>query len=86
MRLKFLASAAPLLIAASVVAGSLTACAPHRNEYYDSGYNDHHRWNDREEAAYVRWEQQQHMRHIEFDRRQAAEQNAYWAWRHQHPG
>lgn len=85
MRLKFLASAVPLAVAAALAAGSLAGCAPHRNDYYDSVNNDHHRWNNREDAAYRRWEAERHMDHIDFDRRPAADQNAYWSWRHQHP-
>lgn len=85
MRLKFLASTIPLAVATALAAGSLAGCAPHRTDYYDSGYNDHHRWDNREDAAYRRWEMEQHMDHIEFNRRAAAEQNSYWAWRHQHP-
>jgi len=86
MRLKLLASAVPLAIAASLAVGSLAACAPHRNDYYDAGYNDHHRWDSHEAALYRQWEINQHMQHVEFDRRQATEQQAYWNWRHNHPG
>jgi hypothetical protein len=85
MRLKFLASAIPLVVAAALAAGSLTGCAPHRNDYYDSVNNDHHSWNSHEEVVYRGWETNQHMDHVTFNRRAPAEQNAYWSWRHQHP-
>jgi hypothetical protein len=85
MRPKFLVARAPLVMAALLSGGALTACA-HPSNTYDSRYEDQHRWNRREDAAYRRWEMERHYRHIDYQRRVAEEQRAYWYWRHQHPG
>jgi hypothetical protein len=74
----------PLAAAMLVSAGFATACAPTRN-VYDSSYNDNHRWDRREDAAYRRWEAEQHLRHIAYEQRVVDEQRAYWTWRHEHP-
>lgn len=84
MRLKSLLCAGPLMAAALIAAGVATACAPTRN-VYDSSYNDNHRWDRREDAAYRRWEAERHLRHIAYEQRALDEQRAYWAWRHDHP-
>jgi hypothetical protein len=72
-------------LAATVIAGaSFTGCA-HPANYYDSARNDNHRWDRREDTAYRRWEAERRFDHMEFNRRSADEQRAYWAWRHEHP-
>lgn len=74
------------LITATVLsAGSLAACS-HPAQYNDAVYNDRHRWDRREEAAYRRWEEQRRLNHIEYERRNVEEQRAYWTWRHSNPG
>ncbi len=52
---------------------------------YDRHHRDYHNWDDHESRAYVRWETDNRRRHREYARRQRAEQNRYWAWRHNHP-
>ena len=84
MRVKSILFGLPMMVVAIGAAGMATACAPHRT-VYDSSYNDNHRWDRRERAAYERWEAEQHLRHIEYEQRAIAEQRAYWTWRHNHP-
>jgi hypothetical protein len=84
VQMKSLIRSAPLIAAALLSAGALTACS-HPNEHYNRGYNENRRWDRREELAYERWEMDRQLRHIEFARREAAEQRAYWIWRHDHP-
>jgi hypothetical protein len=73
-----------LALAAALAIGSVAACS-HPYEYNDVAHGDHHRWDSREDAAYRRWEAERRIDHIEFDRRTAADQSAYWTWRHAHP-
>jgi hypothetical protein len=60
------------------------ACA-HPRDFFDAGANDHHRWNSNEDIAYRRWEAERQVQHVEFERRSADDQRAYWSWRHSHP-
>ncbi|HMD38027.1 MAG TPA: hypothetical protein VKH15_02030 [Candidatus Acidoferrum sp.] len=53
---------------------------------YDANHRDNHKWDDREDSAYRRWEAENHKDHQDFAKRQAEEQNDYWNWRHSHPG
>jgi hypothetical protein len=85
MRLHFPIRRARLIAVAGVLAtASLGACT-HRNNIYDPTYNDTHRWNAREDAAYRRWEAERRLQHDEYSRRAVDQQRAYWTWRHQHP-
>jgi hypothetical protein len=75
-------AAASILSSMSIL--SISACArPH--EYYDTIYSDRHRWDEREETAYRRWELERRFEHIAFERRREEEQREYWRWRHDHP-
>jgi hypothetical protein len=76
---------APWIAAGLIATASLGACS-HNRDIYDSGFNDHHRWDSHEEAAYRRWEVERQMQHADYSRRSADDQRSYWAWRHQHPG
>ena len=84
MRFKFLLRHAPVFVAGIFAATSLASCA-HPTEYYDPVFSDRHRWDDREEVAYRRWETERRIDHIEYQRRAVDEQRAYWNWRHSHP-
>ena len=54
--------------------------------YYDRKHKDSHEWNEREEAAYRRWlEEERHEQYRDFARQNAARQSEYWEWRHEHP-
>jgi hypothetical protein len=85
MRLKLLLRGVPFLAAGVLASASVGACA-HRNDIYDVGNNDYHRWDSREDAAYRRWEAERSVQHVEYARRTADEQRTYWTWRHAHPG
>jgi hypothetical protein len=71
----------PLMIVALGAAPvALTACAGHRT--YDPYYGDYHRWNSSEDGFYRQWEGETRRAHIDFGRRPAEEQHAYFDWRH----
>jgi hypothetical protein len=85
MRSRALLNRATLVVATTLAFGSIAACT-HPNDYYDVAYNDHHRWDSREDQAYRRWEAERRVEHVEFTRRNADDQRAYWTWRHSNPG
>ena len=51
---------------------------------YDVDHRDYHRWNRGENGYYARWEGETHHDHVDFNKRSANDQQAYWAWRHDH--
>jgi len=53
--------------------------------YYDRDAKDYHQWNAQEDRAYRRYLQEQRQRDLAWERANAAQQRAYWKWRHQHP-
>ena len=50
----------------------------------DERNNDDHTWNNREDNAYRIWVRENHRKYVEFDKLRAEDQQAYWAWRHEH--
>jgi hypothetical protein len=77
---------AALLCAALLVPIALapTALFADDRSYHDKKNNDDHRWNAQEDRAHRIWEKQNHKRHTDFSRRNENDQQAYWAWRHEH--
>lgn len=73
---------APLLFSAALATSLFTAgCAVHARVY--DGYNgDYHRWNGHEVVYYNQWEHSTHRDHVDFEKRNQADQKAYWQWRH----
>ncbi|MGA9642833.1 MAG: hypothetical protein WBQ72_15665 [Terriglobales bacterium] len=60
-----------------------TACIHRTPRYYDSYYNDYHKWNDREMDYYDRWCRETHRDpRIDFAKLHADEQDQYFKWRH----
>ncbi|MDB4874292.1 MAG: hypothetical protein JWM41_738 [Gemmatimonadetes bacterium] len=73
----------PVLLAALAAASAgISACAGHR--VYDPYYGDYHRWNHSEDGLYRQWEGETRRDHVDFGRRPAEEQHAYYDWRHKH--
>jgi len=74
-------SFARVLLATAIAAPTLaTGCAAHVG-VYDPYYHDYHNWNG-EVVYYNQWEHDTHRDHVEFKDRSAADQKAYWDWRH----
>jgi hypothetical protein len=72
-----------LLLAAAALASLLMipGCAG-GSLVYDPYRRDYHRWDQGEVGFYQQWEVGSHRIHMDFNRRSAADQNAYWGWRH----
>lgn len=73
-----------LMLAAGIMATSAVGACSHPNYVYDEPYATQRVWDGHEEAAYRRWETERQIQHMEYARRTAAEQRAYWTWRHDH--
>ena len=56
-----------------------------RARIYDEPRRDYHRWDSREERAYREYLRETHRDYVEYKRLERREQEAYWAWRHDHP-
>jgi hypothetical protein len=80
MRVKH-AMIALTLFATALSATAVTGCAS-GGLVYDNYGHDYHRWNPGEDRFYRRWETGTHRSHMDFQRRSAGEQRAYWGWRH----
>jgi hypothetical protein len=53
--------------------------------YYDKNGKDWHDWNDNENNAYRRYQQDHHKAGNDFAKASSREQAAYFKWRHAHP-
>jgi len=56
-----------------------------KKRYYDRDAKDWHEWNEQEERAYRRYLEESRQRDLAWERANAAQQRAYWKWRHKHP-
>jgi hypothetical protein len=52
--------------------------------YQDREHHDEHHWDSREDHAYRMWLRERHRHYREFNRLNERDQQAYWAWRHEH--
>ena len=75
------------LMLGAVLATPVVVRADQHDEhrYYDAEHKDYHEWNEAEERAYHHWlVDVEHRRYHEWAKATAAEQRAYWHWRHEH--
>jgi len=73
-----------LFLAAAVFAASLlTAGCAARVRVYDPYDHAYRAWAP-EASYYGQWEHDTHREHMEYQKRNAADQKAYWEWRHNH--
>jgi hypothetical protein len=52
--------------------------------YHDAKNNEDHQWNNQEDKAYRIYVKQNHRRYRAFAKLNDSDQQAYWAWRHDH--
>lgn len=71
-----------LLSVACVSPVFIAGCAVHAR-VYDPYYHDYHPWGG-EVTYYQQWETSTHRSHVDYNHRSAADQKAYWDWRHSH--
>lgn len=53
---------------------------------YDKNHKDYHNWNGDEDRMYRQYLTDHHRKYRDFKRQNAAQQRAYWQWRHTHGG
>ena len=56
----------------------------HSRTYHDKQHNDDHTWDNREDRAYRMWAKENHRKYRVFNKLKDQDQQAYWAWRHEH--
>jgi len=77
--------ATALIIPITVTPPALQAANDHRvRTYHDREHNDDHQWNDHEDRAYRMWAKENHRKYRDFAKLKENDQQAYWAWRHNH--
>jgi hypothetical protein len=52
--------------------------------YHDKQHYDDHKWDSREDRAYRIWVKENHRKYETFSKLRDEDQQAYWAWRHDH--
>jgi hypothetical protein len=65
------------LLGPALVCALVVGCAEHRRVVVDT-------YGPGETTYYAQWEHETHRDHVEYERRQKAEQHEYWEWRHHH--
>jgi hypothetical protein len=76
---------AALLAPMAAVAAPISQDASVQVRVYDEKHKDYHVWDDRENAAWVRFQQEKHWKEHEWSKANKKEQEQYWEWRHTHP-
>jgi len=82
----------PRFLNAALLAGALmtplaiapTALRADDRSYHDKQHNDEHHWDSHEDRAYRMWVKENHRKYHEFSKLREEDQQAYWAWRHEH--
>jgi hypothetical protein len=84
----------PRFLSAGLLGAALTvsvAVAPialsaeeHKTVYHDKKNNDDHEWNNNENQAYKMYAKENHKKASTFSKLKEDDQQAYWAWRHDH--
>jgi hypothetical protein len=68
----------------SPVAPTVLGANSHARSYHDKQHNDDHEWNSHEDKAYRMWVKENHRKYRDFAKLKEEDQQAYWAWRHEH--
>jgi hypothetical protein len=69
----------------AAVAAPIAQDAAVQVRVYDEKHKDYHVWDDHENAAWVRFQQEKHWKEHEWAKATKREQQQYWEWRHSHP-
>jgi hypothetical protein len=88
--LKYYAGALVLVGALALpMAGKATAQDDHERDHkdrvYDREHKDYHHWDENENRAWIRYNQENHHEAHEWAKANRKEQAEYWRWRHEHP-
>jgi hypothetical protein len=75
---------AALLGAALIVPVAMAPTVLRAQTYHDAAHNDDHHWDAHEDKAYRIYVKENHRHYANFAKLKAEDQQAYWAWRHEH--
>jgi hypothetical protein len=77
---------AALLSAALIAPITLVPAALQADDrvYHDRDHNDDHHWDNHEDRAYRMYVKENHRKYRNFNKLHENDQQAYWAWRHEH--
>jgi hypothetical protein len=75
---------AALIAPAAVVADDQDHRDDQHHYYYDREHKKHE-WNDNEDRAWRKYEEEKHLTHAEFEKASHKVQYDYWKWRAGHP-
>jgi hypothetical protein len=75
---------AALLGAALLGSSVIAPIALRAQTYHDAQNNEDHTWNSHEDKAYHMYVKQNHRKYVAFAKLKPEDQQAYWAWRHEH--
>nr|AEQ20559.1 hypothetical protein [uncultured bacterium CSLD10] len=65
-------------------ASTILRADSHARTYHDKAHNDDHEWSSHEDKAYRVWAKENHRKYRDFAKLKEEDQQAYWAWRHDH--
>jgi len=79
-----------LMLGAALIApyAALADDQDHRDDqhrYYYDQERRKHEWNDNEDRAWRKYEEEKHLTHMEFEKAKHKVQYDYWKWRADHP-
>ena len=83
----FILCAALLAPTAALAAAPITPTqdAAVQVRVYDEKHKDYHVWDDHENGAWVRFQDEKKWKHHDWAKANKHEQEQYWEWRHSHP-
>lgn len=74
-----------LVVPMAAVAAPIAQDASVQVRVYDEKHKDYHNWDDHENAAWVRFQEEKHWKAEEWQKADKKHQQEYWNWRHSHP-
>lgn len=75
---------AALIVPIALVPNRARAEDKNARTYHDKEHNDDHQWNGQEDKAYRMYAKENHRKYVDFGKLKESDQQAYWAWRHDH--
>jgi len=73
-----------MLLCVALIVPTTVALRADDRTYHDKKYNEDHKWDSHEDRAYRIWVRDNHRKYVDFAKLRAEDQEAYWAWRHDH--
>jgi hypothetical protein len=81
----FIFLSAALSAPAALVSRAASQEEHHDKRVYDHAHKDYHNWDEHEDHAYHQYFTENHREYRDYGKLKRKDQDAYWAWRHDHP-